>query len=186
MNSYIYPLKGSISLTPDEVIECVSFVTQVPVNDILLEDREPGARKRENVMARQYAIHFMKNHCSKSFGSAGSEVKRDHATAMHAVKTINNLVEVDQSVDVMMKKIISACYAKDNEKKEQEEIRKVEKMQSMYFTKKIKNVKISVEWEEFNRSKTTRKFNEKNITQGIILLKAISNVINGTAENIND
>jgi chromosomal replication initiator protein len=54
-------------------------------------------RKREIVQARQIAMFFAKNLTKSSLATIGSQIGgKDHATVLHACKTVNNLMETDR------------------------------------------------------------------------------------------
>ncbi|HPG72749.1 MAG TPA: chromosomal replication initiator protein DnaA [Bacteroidales bacterium] len=54
-------------------------------------------RKREIVQARQIAMFFAKNMTKNSLAAIGSYIGgKDHATVLHACKTVNNLIETDK------------------------------------------------------------------------------------------
>jgi len=54
-------------------------------------------RKREIVQARQIAMYFAKTLTKLSLATIGSQIGgKDHATVLHACKTVNNLVETDK------------------------------------------------------------------------------------------
>ena len=54
-------------------------------------------RKREIVQARQIAMYFSKNLTSSSLSTIGSVIGgKDHATVLHAYKTVNNLAETNK------------------------------------------------------------------------------------------
>jgi chromosomal replication initiator protein len=58
-------------------------------------------RKREIVQARQLAMFFSKKHTKNSLATIGIHCgNKDHATVLHAVKTINNLMETDKQFRV--------------------------------------------------------------------------------------
>jgi chromosomal replication initiator protein len=55
-------------------------------------------RKREIVQARQIAMYFSKSLTKYSLASIGSQIgSKDHATVLHACKTVNNLKETDKN-----------------------------------------------------------------------------------------
>jgi chromosomal replication initiator protein len=67
-------------------------------------------RKREVVQARQIAMFFAKNFTKASLATIGAHCGgKDHATVLHACKTVNNLMETDKRfrsyVDELEKKI---------------------------------------------------------------------------------
>jgi chromosomal replication initiator protein len=54
-------------------------------------------RKRHVVQARQLAMYFAKHMTKSSLASIGAQIgKRDHATVLHACKTVDNLSETDK------------------------------------------------------------------------------------------
>jgi chromosomal replication initiator protein len=54
-------------------------------------------RKREIVQARQLAMYFSKKHTKSSLANIGLHCgNKDHATVLHACRTVNNLVETDK------------------------------------------------------------------------------------------
>ena len=55
-----------------------------------------NTRQREYVMARMYYAYFARHYTLRSLTKVGKEVNRDHATVLHYVKTIKNLIETDK------------------------------------------------------------------------------------------
>jgi chromosomal replication initiator protein len=54
-------------------------------------------RKRHIVQARQLAMFFAKRYTKASLASIGSQIgKRDHATVLHACRTVENLADTDK------------------------------------------------------------------------------------------
>jgi len=63
-------------------------------------------RKREIVQARQVAMFFSKSLTKSSLATIGSQIGgKDHATVLHACKTINNLIETDKSFKLQIEEI---------------------------------------------------------------------------------
>lgn len=55
------------------------------------------SRKREIAQARQLAMFFAKKYTKNSLASIGAQIgNRDHATVLHACKTVDNLIETDK------------------------------------------------------------------------------------------
>lgn len=78
--------------------------------DISLDMINSKTRKREIVQARQLAMFFSKRHTKSSLATIGLHCgNKDHATVLHACRTINNLVETDNQfktyVEELEKKI---------------------------------------------------------------------------------
>jgi chromosomal replication initiator protein len=78
--------------------------------DIPIDTMKSKTRRREVVQARQLAMYFAKNHTKASLATIGALCGgRDHATVLHACKTVNNLVDTDKRfkgfVDDIEKKI---------------------------------------------------------------------------------
>ncbi|PZX20435.1 chromosomal replication initiator protein [Breznakibacter xylanolyticus] len=62
-----------------------------------IDEMQSKTRKREIVQARQVAMYFCKTMTTSSLSAIGSKIgNKDHATVLHACKTINNLQETDR------------------------------------------------------------------------------------------
>ena len=90
----------------------------VTIDDILKVvckhfDLEPSAihtksRKREVVQARQIAMYLAKNHTDFSTSKIGKFIgNKDHATVLHACKTVKGQLEVDKSFSAEVQEIES-------------------------------------------------------------------------------
>ncbi|MEK6451197.1 MULTISPECIES: chromosomal replication initiator protein DnaA [Myroides] len=77
----------------------IDYIQKV-VSDYFQMDTETlrsKTRKRNIVQARQLAMFFAKKYTKSSLASIGSQIgDRDHATVLHACKTIDNLLETDK------------------------------------------------------------------------------------------
>jgi chromosomal replication initiator protein len=63
-------------------------------------------RKREIVQARQIAMYFSKNLTKTSLASIGQQIGgKDHATVLHACKTVTNLQETDKRFRMILQDI---------------------------------------------------------------------------------
>jgi len=63
-------------------------------------------RKREIVQARQITMYFSKNLTKYSLASIGAQIgNKDHATVLHACKTVNNLVDTDKNFRLYVEEI---------------------------------------------------------------------------------
>lgn len=60
------------------------------------EELKSKTRKRYILEARQIIMHCLRHNTEMSFEMIGNEYNRDHATAIHACKSINNLLETDK------------------------------------------------------------------------------------------
>ena len=59
------------------------------------------------VIPRQVGMWWMKNNTKKSIRLIGEVFGKDHATALHAIRTINNLMDTDKEfVEKIIKKFI--------------------------------------------------------------------------------
>lgn len=62
-----------------------------------LETINSRTRKRDVVQARQLAMYFSKKHTKSSLANIGLHCgNKDHATVLHACRTVNNLLETDK------------------------------------------------------------------------------------------
>ncbi|MBK8808934.1 MAG: chromosomal replication initiator protein DnaA [Bacteroidales bacterium] len=65
--------------------------------NIPLEQLNSKTRKREVVQSRQIAMYFAKNLTKASLATIGAKIGgKDHATVLHACKTVNNLIDTDK------------------------------------------------------------------------------------------
>jgi len=90
----------------------IDYIQKVVCNyyNIGLEQLQSKTRKREIVQARQVAMFFSKTMTKSSLATIGSQIGgKDHATVLHACKTVNNLIETDKrfrlQVDEIEKKL---------------------------------------------------------------------------------
>jgi len=66
--------------------------------DLPIELLKSNTRKREIVQARQLAMFFAKQLTKSSLASIGAQCgNKDHATVLHACRTVNNLSETDKT-----------------------------------------------------------------------------------------
>ncbi|MCJ7758284.1 MAG: chromosomal replication initiator protein DnaA [Gillisia sp.] len=90
VDNYVKNTKREVSI--DYIQKIVSDYFQMDV-----ETLQSKTRKRHIVQARQLAMFFAKKFTKASLASIGSQIgKRDHATVLHACKTVNNLATTDK------------------------------------------------------------------------------------------
>ncbi len=75
-----------------------------------IDDIKAKTRKKEIVIARQVAMYFAKEYTNHSLKSIGYYFGgRDHSTVIHAVQSVNDMIDVDHkfnsSIQVLRKKI---------------------------------------------------------------------------------
>ena len=90
LNAYAIPGIQRISV---EAI--VASIWRIDIN--LLTKK---TRKREVVEARQVLMKYRKEMMKLSLAQAAEPFGKDHATAIHAIKTVNNLLETDSNFRV--------------------------------------------------------------------------------------
>ncbi len=62
-----------------------------------IDTLQSKSRKRNIVQARQLAMYFAKKYTKASLSNIGAQIgDRDHATVLHACKTVSNLLETDK------------------------------------------------------------------------------------------
>lgn len=86
-----------VKTTPREIT--VEFIQKLVCEyfDIPLERIHSKTRKREIVQARQLAMYFSKSFTKSSLANIGSKCgNKDHATVLHACKTVKNLADTDK------------------------------------------------------------------------------------------
>ncbi|MFO7978128.1 MAG: chromosomal replication initiator protein DnaA [Bacteroidales bacterium] len=86
-----------VKKTPREItVEYIQHLVCDYLN-ISLEKLHQNTRKREIVQARQLAMFFSKNYTKSSLAAIGTKCgNKDHATVLHACKTIKNLKDTDK------------------------------------------------------------------------------------------
>ncbi|MGL4581743.1 MAG: chromosomal replication initiator protein DnaA [Flavobacterium sp.] len=90
VEKFVKSVKREISI--DYIQKIVSDYFQMDT-----ETLRSKTRKRNIVQARQLAMFFAKKYTKSSLASIGSQIgDRDHATVLHACKTIDNLLETDK------------------------------------------------------------------------------------------
>ncbi len=82
-----------ITITIERIKEVVCAHLNLAVADILT-----NSRKREVAQARQIAMYLSKQYTKNSLSSIGCAIgNRDHATVLHACKTVNDLMSTDKT-----------------------------------------------------------------------------------------
>ena len=90
VDNYVKNTKREVSI--DYIQKVVSDYFQMDVQTL-----QSKTRKRHIVQARQIAMFFAKKMTKASLASIGSQIgKRDHATVLHACKTVDNLSSTDK------------------------------------------------------------------------------------------
>jgi chromosomal replication initiator protein len=90
VDKFVKNTKREVSI--DQIQKVVSSYFDLDVATL-----QSKTRKRHIVQARQLAMFFAKKMTKASLASIGSQIgKRDHATVLHACKTVDNLTETDK------------------------------------------------------------------------------------------
>ena len=90
IDKFVKNTSREISIDYIQKVVCDYF--NIPVEMI-----HSKTRKREIVQARQLSMYFSKKHTKSSLASIGLHCgNKDHATVLHACRTVNNLVETDK------------------------------------------------------------------------------------------
>ncbi|WP_104736122.1 chromosomal replication initiator protein DnaA [Hanstruepera ponticola] len=90
VEKFVKNTKREVSI--DYIQKIVSDYFQMDIDTL-----QSKTRKRHIVQARQLAMFFAKKFTKASLASIGSQIgKRDHATVLHACKTVDNLSSTDK------------------------------------------------------------------------------------------
>ena len=90
INKFVKSNRREVSI--DYIQKVVSDYFQMDINTL-----QSKTRRRHIVQARQIAMYFAKKYTKASLASIGSQIgKRDHATVLHACKTVDNLSFTDK------------------------------------------------------------------------------------------
>jgi len=99
INKLVKNSKRELSIEYISKVVCDYF--NMPV-DVL----QAKTRKREIVQARQIAMYFSKSLTKYSLASIGAQIgSKDHATVLHACKTVNNLKDTDKNFRLFVEDI---------------------------------------------------------------------------------
>ena len=91
INKLVKNSKRELSIEYISKVVCDYF--NMPVDTL-----QTKTRKREIVQARQIAMYFSKSLTKYSLASIGAQIgNKDHATVLHACKTVNNLKDTDKN-----------------------------------------------------------------------------------------
>jgi len=88
-------------ITIDYITKTVCDYFNLPVDSLGIK-----TRKRETVQARQIAMYFSKSMTKSSLATIGSQIGgKDHATVLHACRTVANLKDTDKNFKVFLDEI---------------------------------------------------------------------------------
>ena len=80
-------------LTIDHIQQIIADYFNLDIDSLHSKTRKPNV-----VQARQLAMFFSKKYTKNSLSTIGSQIgQRDHATVLHACKTVENLIETDRA-----------------------------------------------------------------------------------------
>lgn len=99
IDKFVKSTSREISIDFIQKIVCDYF--NLPVDSI-----NSKTRKREIVQARQLAMYFAKKHTKSSLATIGLHCgNKDHATVLHACKTVNNLIDTDKQFRIYVEEL---------------------------------------------------------------------------------
>jgi chromosomal replication initiation ATPase DnaA len=91
----------------DETIVELEFRLKKVFRKTIEELKVKNKNRNNFVIPRQVAMWWLKNNSKKSSTVIGEVFGRDHATALHAIKTINNYIDTDKEfVEKIIKKFV--------------------------------------------------------------------------------
>jgi hypothetical protein len=101
--------------------EKVAEAARIDINMMTVPNHYPLSRKREYVNARQISMKLSKQYSRCSLAKIGSEHGgRDHATVLHACKTVDNLIDTNDADTIYnynkSRELINIWYSNKNEK----------------------------------------------------------------------
>ncbi len=99
IDKFVKNTSREISIDFIQKIVCDYF--NLPVDSI-----NSKTRKREIVQARQLAMYFAKKHTKASLATIGLHCgNKDHATVLHACRTVNNLIDTDKQFRIYVEEL---------------------------------------------------------------------------------
>lgn len=82
--------------------------------NVSVDAMKDKTRKREIVVARQVAMYFAKNYTNLSLKSIGYHFgNRDHSTVIHALTSVNDLMDTDRKFNAQMQELIKKLKIKN-------------------------------------------------------------------------
>lgn len=92
LKKIVYDIDSEVGI--DYIQKTVSDFYRLNTNDL-----KAKTRKREIVIARQIAMYFSKEYTNHSLKSIGYHFGgRDHSTVIHAVQTVNDMIDTDNTL----------------------------------------------------------------------------------------
>ena len=83
-------------ITDEKIIEIIIKIV-CDYFEIAPDNFHSKKRKREIVQTRQVAMYFSNSLTKSSLAAIGAQIgRKDHATVIHACKTVNNLIDTDK------------------------------------------------------------------------------------------
>ena len=99
IDKFVKSTSREISIDFIQKVVCDYF--NLPVDAI-----NSKTRKREIVQARQLAMYFAKKHTKASLATIGLHCgNKDHATVLHACRTVNNLIDTDKQFRIYVEEL---------------------------------------------------------------------------------
>ena len=95
-------------LPKNQVIKIICEVMDIKPEVISLK-----TRKREIVICRQMVYYFLSTYYDYSYAFIGRLYRQDHATVIHAKKTIESLIETNREIRQCYKSIKEQIYETD-------------------------------------------------------------------------
>jgi chromosomal replication initiation ATPase DnaA len=83
-------------MTQNQILKTVCDILVVDSRDVLQPRVNKGAGCADLVFARNLFMYFAKEYKMGSLYAIGRYVNRDHATTIHAIRTIKNDIETDR------------------------------------------------------------------------------------------
>ncbi|MDR1225594.1 MAG: chromosomal replication initiator protein DnaA [Prevotellaceae bacterium] len=106
MDMVVNVVNKNIKNTQKEITVDFIYKTVCSYFGMAADNAQSKTRKREIVQARQIAMYFSKSMTKTSLTSIGSQIGgKNHATVLHACKTVSNLMETDRQFNDIISNI---------------------------------------------------------------------------------
>ena len=93
--------EGGQPVTIDTVLNDVAHAFNVTKKEMISK-----SRKRPFTDARQLAMYLINQHLNRTQEATGEIFDRDHATVIHALKKVNNIMDTEKNYRIKVNKII--------------------------------------------------------------------------------
>ena len=102
---YYADISGGVKLTEERIVGIINMVFDMP-NDKWVTDRN---REQRKVVCRQVLMSILRDYMGYSWSRSAAVCNRNHATAIHSRKTLQDTLWNDMFYGKMVKRVYEKC-----------------------------------------------------------------------------